>query len=444
MSTRTIQGRPLEVTDRKYYPVTSALWPQVNKMAGRTDLGMKVLEKIPAPALFDPMSADIVLNKALIAHLDPMLVASPDFAKKQPSLFGALVHESSHANQSRMDLASIARRFGIRHHQTFMLLEEARCEVNNYDNLRPLEQAGLRACVLEIVLRDVDPDDTEWQSAVRFVGLLAGRIEKGIVSKRHPLIESLIDKVRDLLGIYFQHFYDLAVEFSRLPWEKWSDHEEKMHDVVRRWIALEDSIPPEDKGEDEADQDGEGDEGEGEGEGQGQPGESQEGEGQGQAARVRTRVRVRPHQTARASSHPSPRPSPVSPSPVSPVSLATARTRARARARATTVAVPRVATAVRSRSRSSRAVTAWATTTTPTTPPSRTCPTSSATWVKQPSRSRRRSCPPRSALLCESSTPRPRPLTASAATATRTPRSCGPSAEPAFTPMNTTQIGDTP
>ena len=169
-----------------------------------------------------------------------------------------------------------------------MLLEEARCEVNNYDRLRPIEQAGLRACVLEIVLRDVNADDTEWQSAVRFVGLLAGRIHKGIVVGRHPTVEPLIDKVREVLDVYYQQFFDLAVEFAGIAWDPYSPAEEKMHDVVRRWMALEDSIPPQDKGEDEGQDDGEGDESESEGQGQGQGDEGEDepsdgsGEGQGQ------------------------------------------------------------------------------------------------------------------------------------------------------------------
>ena len=304
MSTKMrLRGSKPEPIDPAYLPAVAAMRPRINRMADRHDLVFTVRDRLPAPAIFHTTHASVELNRSQIAHLDPAVLRSADFAKKYPSLFGALVHEACHAAKSRWDLERIYRRFGKEHYDVFAMLEEARCERDNAGNLLPIEAAGLKACLLEIVLRDVTAEDAETANAARLVGLMAGRVDHGTITLADPRLDALVAKITDLLGPSFRIYWDLAVEFSRVRWEGgWSNNEDLLHGIVKRWLAVDapESGDEGDEGGDEGgdesdesdeagDQSGagqpgedegdEGDEGEGEGSGLNDDGEDADGEG---------------------------------------------------------------------------------------------------------------------------------------------------------------------
>jgi hypothetical protein len=220
-------------------------------MCGRGGVGVRVLSDTSgAPARFIPLSQEIDIQRKLIAHLDPKDVASSDFAIKNASLFGAVVHEASHAAESQMDLESIYKTYGPRHFRTFQMLEEARCETQNQHRLTALQKAGLRACILEIVLRDMQIEDSEQMSeeelAIRLVGLIGGRIVNGLIPSSNEHVSGLIDQATSILGPNYQRFLDLTRKFSAQSTDTWDNYVDKLNVIVSEWIELEDEILPED------------------------------------------------------------------------------------------------------------------------------------------------------------------------------------------------------
>ena len=175
------------------------------------------------------------------------------------------------------------------------MLEESRCETQNQPNLNDIQKAALKACVLEIVLRDLDTKDEEGHPldekrvAIQLLGLIAGRLNSGIVPASHETVERLVRLASKTLGPdYYARFYRLGAEFAGIPWDPYGRAENKMHDIVQRWMAVEDELfPPEDEtrtsslaggggkgkpGEDEEDGEGGGGSGEDESDGEGDGG----------------------------------------------------------------------------------------------------------------------------------------------------------------------------
>jgi hypothetical protein len=278
MSTTSLKNKRTArpVTDEKWLPTTRGLNRWINRMADRADLAVRVLKHTSgAPARFVPTEAEIDINEGLIARIDPLIAGSPDFIIKHRAIAGACIHESAHARYSKMDLPKIGRRFGHRHTETFAMLEEGRCESKQWPNLSAVEKLALQSMVLEIVLRDMEDEDgnvnisDDIRALIRLTGLLAARMENGIVDITQPVAARLHDHLVEGLGANYAALYKIAVEFSTINIGWYESGEDRMHELVREWMEIEDSILPPDEG---------GDSGEGEGEGEGEGG-SGEGEG---------------------------------------------------------------------------------------------------------------------------------------------------------------------
>lgn len=285
MSVRSHKHREHKVppTDPKWYPVTRGLNRWLNKMARRKDLAVRVLRgNIGAPARYVPNVAEIDFSEALLSKVDPRDVGSEDFVIKYPFLAGGGVHEAAHARWSTFDIPTLHKAYGRRHAQTFMLLEEGRCETQQWDDLTESERDALRSLVLDLVLKDVLPDDgsepdfDDPRLVLRLMGLIAARARIGIIDTSQPKAARIMQHLRDALGEHFDTFNSLAVEFASTKNDDYYSRKNyvmTLNDVVSRWIAAEDAVipPPEDGGEDgDSGEDGEsGDESDGKGKGKG-------------------------------------------------------------------------------------------------------------------------------------------------------------------------------
>jgi hypothetical protein len=215
------------------------------------------------------------VNEALISSIDPKIAGSPEFIVKHRAIAGAVVHEAAHARFStRIDLPKISKTYGARHAATLAMLEEGRCEAQQWEHLSGVEQLALQSMVLEIVLRDMQNDEGETpemniQSVVRLMGLIAARIDKGIVDITQPMGKRMADALLDVLGADYGVLYDIAVRFAGHSVSWYSGGDEDLHKCVAEWIAIEDRLFPEPEGEGQQEGEGEGEGGEGEGEGSG-------------------------------------------------------------------------------------------------------------------------------------------------------------------------------
>lgn len=276
MSTRSNRERGYKAakTDPRWYPTTQGLNRWLNRMAERSDLTVRVLKHTSgAPARFVPTEAEIDINEGLIARIDPIIAGSPEFVVKHRSIAGACVHEAAHARHStRINLPKIAKTHGDRHAATFAMLEEGRCETQQWPYLNGVERLALQSMVLEIVLRDMQDEEgvipeMNMASVIRLCGLLSARIDAGIVDISQPMGQRMHDALLDALGSDFAPLYDIAVRFSKIPVGYYDDGLERLNELTTKWMAIEDRLLPPDEGGGEGE--GEGDEGEGEGTGTG-------------------------------------------------------------------------------------------------------------------------------------------------------------------------------
>jgi len=279
MSTRSLNDREgrAPLTDPKWYPTTQGLNRWLNRMAERRDITVRVLKHTSgAPARFVPTSAEIDINEGLIARIDPRVAGSPDFIVKHRAIAGACIHEAAHARHSTMNLPGIAKVHGDRHTGVFAMLEEGRCETQQWPHLSELERDALQSMVLDIVLHDMQDEEGEVRElniggCIRLVGLLAARIERGIVDITQPMAERLHKSLIDVLGADYTVLAEIAIEFSRVELGYYSSREDDLHDLVRQWIEVEDRLNPQEDnesgegGDESGDESGEGGGGEGEG-----------------------------------------------------------------------------------------------------------------------------------------------------------------------------------
>lgn len=282
-SHNTREGK-VPATDPKWYPTTRGLNRWINRMARRTDLAVRVLKKTSgAPARFVPREAEIDINEGLIAKIDPKVAGSAEFVIKHRAIAGACVHEACHARHSTMDLERIHRQYGARHSYVLTMLEEGRCETQQWDDLTDVEKIALQSMVLDIVLDDlVDedgnvPDFNDPRQTLRLLALVAARVNVGIIDTSLPKAKAIYDALVDQLAEHFGTFYDLAVRFSQISLGYYASNEDDLHKIVREWIAAQDEHfpPPEDEGGDEGEDGDEGDGGSGKGEGEAPPSDPQ-------------------------------------------------------------------------------------------------------------------------------------------------------------------------
>jgi hypothetical protein len=237
-------------TPSEWLKVGKSVGELANKWSGRTDLIAYVggEMKAPAPALFDPASAEIeVNNEVCFGSLPPTLI--PDLSDPEnhydfPKGVGAIFHEALHAKYSRWSMELASKELNGKQYKALNFLEEIRIEAFGSREM-PTNKYFLSACALEIVLGDDKAEDKLGSialSGTRYVAkmatLILGRVDVGIlelsdVPELAKLIEGklgtdLVENLRELwikASLHSDHdnaekLYPLAIEWDRLVSEK--------------------------------------------------------------------------------------------------------------------------------------------------------------------------------------------------------------------------------
>lgn len=230
-------------TYSEWYMVGSQIGTLVNKIAGRYDLvGLASPESgSGAPACYKPLIAEVEVNTvaAFGDYISPEMIGDindRDIQYEFPKATGAVAHEAFHARYSRWDLAQAQLALKEDEYKALSLLEESRIEKfgveSNSDYL-----VFLRACVMEIVLSDLESAGTEGNSVeqlAQIVGLVHARVLAGVLdidemsevitSVNTNLGEDVVLKLSAIIRKFLMHnqhdnlepVYPLAIEWARI------------------------------------------------------------------------------------------------------------------------------------------------------------------------------------------------------------------------------------
>jgi hypothetical protein len=219
----------------------------VNEWSLRGDLIVRIgpNESAPAPALYNPALSEIEVNTthAFGKFTEPELVGDLTDRDTQfdwPKATGAIFHEALHARFTRWSLVAAAARLTESQNAALHLLEESRIEGLGVQAM-PKNRGFLRACALEIVLGDLNPDELAKQGTTRaaahLIGLTLARVDAGVLDRADVelvtehcetiLGPELLGKLRDLWTQFQAHtdhasaeqLYPLAIEWDRLVTE---------------------------------------------------------------------------------------------------------------------------------------------------------------------------------------------------------------------------------
>ena len=257
-----------KTTPSEWLRVGAQIGTLANEWAYRGDLVVFVGPEAsaPAPAIFNPASAEIEVNTevAFGAFVSPEHIK--DITSRETQLefakgTGAIFHEACHARFSRWSLPEASKALTKEEFEALNLLEETRAEGWGA-NVISKNIIFLRACALEIVLGD--SKDFEGLSNVRMASRLAGltlaRIDIGVLEQFD--VEPAELAISTILG------YD-NIEKLRSIWLRFQAHAQHdnavpLYDLAREWVETVNNISVE-AGEPQPEEQGEDGEGEGSG-----------------------------------------------------------------------------------------------------------------------------------------------------------------------------------
>lgn len=212
----------------------------VNGWSYRTDLVVNLGEQTsaPAPALFNPATAEIEINTK-IAFGEGVLPASiGDITQRRTQLehakgSGAILHEALHARFTRWSLEDAHKALSPEVYNALHTLEEGRIEAFGVRSM-PNNRVLLRACAMGIVMADLEGQldkvsnvrGAGWLSALTLGRVDAGVLEPSDVEAVVPIVESflgadVIEKLREVWIAFQAHDnHSNATELYALA-EKW-------------------------------------------------------------------------------------------------------------------------------------------------------------------------------------------------------------------------------
>jgi len=219
----------------------------VNEWSLRGDLIVRIgpNESAPAPALYNPALSEVEVNTthAFGRFVEPDLVGDLTDRDTQfdwPKATGAILHEALHARFTRWSLVASAARLTESQNAALHLLEESRIEGLGVQ-VMPKNRGFLRACALEIVLGDLNPDELAKQGTTRaaahVTALTLARVDAGVLDRADVELAAehcetilgpeLLGKLRDIWTQFQAHtdhasaeqLYPLAIEWDRLVTE---------------------------------------------------------------------------------------------------------------------------------------------------------------------------------------------------------------------------------
>ncbi|WP_310725802.1 VWA domain-containing protein [Streptomyces sp. N2A] len=180
--------------------IGAALSQRLPELTGRHDVIVTCQHgtRSGAPAAFYPTTADLEIDAALFAPLNPATIhpARHGDEDRYPVAWGAFVHEAAHATHSRWHTP--VSLLGTAVDKAGQVLEESRAEYAHLGR-RPGDRRYLRATIRTLVLDDFTsqtPTD-RWQAAYA-AGLILARRDAGVLDPDET--ETLETTVTGILG----------------------------------------------------------------------------------------------------------------------------------------------------------------------------------------------------------------------------------------------------
>ena len=213
-------------------------------------------ESAPAPALFNPLSAEIEINTdvAFGTMVKPEEVGDLSIRKNQyefPKATGAIFHEALHARYSRWDLEQAFKSLKPVEHKFLMMLEESRIESIGV-KMSPQNQVFLRSSALELALADMNSTldkITTAQAIGSSCCLVLARVDAGVLEP------SDVENVRDVI---VGQIGEELLEELRQVWIEFQSHLDhsnstKLQELAKKFVELLSKI----SGSDESEEGGE-------------------------------------------------------------------------------------------------------------------------------------------------------------------------------------------
>ena len=220
-------------------------------------------ESAPAPALFNPLSAEIEINTdvAFGTMVKPEEVGDLSVRKNQyefPKATGAIFHEALHARYSRWNLEEAFKALKPVEYKFLVMLEESRIESIGVKTT-PQNQIFLRSSALELALADMNSTLDKLTTA-QAIGssccLVLARVDAGVLEP------SDVENVRDVI---VGQIGEELLEELRQVWIEFQSHLDhsnstKLQELAKKFVELLSKI----SGSDESEEGGEsGESGEG-------------------------------------------------------------------------------------------------------------------------------------------------------------------------------------
>lgn len=220
-------------------------------------------ESAPAPALFNPLSAEIEINTdvAFGTMVKPEEVGDLSIRKNQyefPKATGAIFHEALHARYSRWNLEEAFKALKPVEYKFLVMLEESRIESIGVKTT-PQNQIFLRSSALELALADMN-STLEKLTTAQAIGssccLVLARVDAGVLEP------SDVENVRDVI---VGQIGEELLEELRQVWIEFQSHLDhsnstKLQELAKKFVELLSKI----SGSDESEEGGEsGESGEG-------------------------------------------------------------------------------------------------------------------------------------------------------------------------------------
>jgi len=245
-----------EVTPPEWLSIGAQVGQMANLWSGRSDLVGYVGPGAGgiAPACFTPATAEVEVNVdvAFGEGVVPSDVGDLRDRKQQfewPKATGAIFHEALHARYSQWDIEAAQRELTPAEFKALVLLEEGRIERHGL-GIFPENAGFLRACVLQIVLADLEEDPLAgngMRAAAALALLTLARVDAGSVE--YDDVDGIRTSVTAILGEQtLSKLRELWVE-AQLH----SAHHDAtaLYSVARRWVALLNEVTGEEEQEDE-------------------------------------------------------------------------------------------------------------------------------------------------------------------------------------------------
>ena len=214
-------------------------------------------ESAPAPALFNPESAEIEINTdvAFGTMVTPEEVGDLSQRKNQyefPKATGAIFHEALHARYSRWSLEDAFNSLKPVEHKFLMMLEESRIEAIGV-RTTPQNQIFLRSSALELALADMELDKiTTAQAIGSTCCLVLARIDAGVLEAGD------VENVREII---VAQIGEELLEELRQVWIEFQSHLDhnssiRLQELAKKFVELLSKISGKDESEESNSEDG--------------------------------------------------------------------------------------------------------------------------------------------------------------------------------------------